>query len=72
MKKNNLSNIKRGSYLIYMCPRSYQNPEYDSKLVHTFPPKCNDIAISLNFNIVGSGALGTLCRRFKSCRPYQL
>jgi len=32
-------------------------------------PKCPDIAISLNYSLVGAGALGALGRRFESCRP---
>ena len=55
-----------------MCPKSAQNPENQSKLVHTYSPKCPDIAISLNYSLILAGALGALGRRFESCRPDQL
>ena len=47
--KNNLSNTNSGFYLIYMSPKSAQKPENQSELVHTFPPKCPDTDISLNY-----------------------
>ena len=55
-----------------MCPKSAQNPENQSKLVHTYSPKCPDIALSLNYRLVLAGALGALGRRFESSRPDQL
>ena len=49
LTKNDFIFTNSGSYLIYMCPKSAQNPENQSKLVHTYSPKCPDIAISLNY-----------------------
>ena len=72
LTKNNFIFTNSGSYLIYMCPKSAQNPENQSKLVHTYSPKCPVIAISLNYSLVCAGALGALGRRFESCRPDQL
>ena len=55
-----------------MHPKSTQNTENQSELVHTYFPKFPDIAISLNYDDVYVCALGALGRRFESCHPDQL
>ena len=52
-----------------MCPKSAQNPRYQSELVHTYFRKSPDIAISPSYSILLAGVLRALGRRFESCRP---
>ena len=55
-----------------MCPKSALKPENQSELVRIYHPKCSDIAIRLNYSLVGDGDLRSLGRRFEYCRPYPI